>query len=147
MKQTSWKTSFKMGIISGAISFGVYLLLVLGTGTLTKWQTFFQPDFTLQKIGVLSWEYVAAAGVILASLVPVITLRYEKIKYMFLYIFVSLIGFVWLYGMLLAIWMMVNSAWCPFTTLDAIYDLTIVMPIGSAIGTVVAMGIHLLNKD
>ncbi len=147
MKQDSWKKSLKMGVLSGAISFGVYVLLVLTTGAVTQWQSFFGIDLTMQRIGMFSWEICAAIGVILASLVPVITLRYEKIKYIFLYIPISLLAFVWLYGVTLAIWLTINPAWCPFTTLDALSYLMIAIPIGSVIGTLVAMGIHLLNKD
>lgn len=147
MKQDSWKKSLKMGAIAGAISFGVYMLLVLGTGFLTQWQSFFGADLTMQRSDAYSWEICAAVGVILSSLVPVCTLRYEKIKYIFLYIPISLLAFVWLYGVILAAWLTINPAWCPFTTLDALSYLMIAIPIGSVIGTLVAMGIHLLNKD
>lgn len=147
MKQDSWKTSLKMGVIAGSISFGVYVFLVFGSGMLTGWQTFFGADFSVQKIGMYSWEIVAAVGVILASLVPAFTLRYEKVRYLFFYLLVSLVALIWLYGTMLAVWMMVNAAWCPFITLDALYYFTIAIPIGSIIGTIVAFVIHFLARD
>ena len=147
MKLDSWKKSIKIGVLAGAISFIVYALLVLGAGFLTGWQNFFVVDLPVQKIGKLSWELCAGVGVILASLVPVFTLRYEKVKYLFSYLIVSILALVWLYGMMLLVWMTVYPLWCPFVSLDAVYYLFFSIPIGSVVGTVVAIVLHVMNKD
>ena len=147
MKQTTIKKSILMGIMSGGVSFVVYVLLVLGAGVLTGWQPFFGADFTAQKIGGYSWEICAAVGVILFSLVPVFLLRYEKISQLIVYLFVSVLSVLWLYGIILWIWMLVNPAWCPFATLDALYYLMFSVSVGSVVGTVVSVVIHFMNKD
>ncbi|MBO5409300.1 MAG: hypothetical protein J6A61_07910 [Clostridia bacterium] len=147
MKQDSLKKSLLFGIMSGAISFLVYVLLVVGAGLLTGWQPFFGADFTLQKIGGYSWEICAAVGVILFSFVPVCTLRYEKVTNLLVYLLISLLSVLWLYGSMLGVWMLVNPSWCPFTTLDAICYLAFAVPVGSVVGTVVAVVIHIMSKD
>ncbi len=147
MKQTTFKKSIWMGLMSGGISFGIYVLLVLGAGILTGWQTFFGADLTAQKIGIYSWEICAAVGVILFSLVPVFLLRYEKISQLVVYLLVSVLSVLWLYGIILWIWMMINSGWCPFATLDALYYLMFSVSVGSVVGTVVSVVIHFMNKD
>ena len=144
MLQNSWKQSLKMGIISGAISFGVYILwflVLIGLGT--NWN-----GILLSETPTLfSWEIAAVAGLILISLVPVCTLRYEKIKFLFAYIPISLFTLFWLCGSALAIWFTISPGWCPFIGWDSLYFFIAILPVGSVVGTLVAMGIHLLNRD
>lgn len=148
MKRNSWKKSLWMGITAGAISYGLYLLMVYVSGALTGWQHFFQPDMSVKTYGTLRWETVAAAGVVLTSLVPVITLRYEKVKDLLLYLLVSLAVFVWLYGaVLLGFVILAPDFRCPFMAMDAIYDLIAVVPIGSMIGTLAAIVCRWLNRE
>lgn len=147
MKADSLKKSLLIGLAAGAISFAVYMLLVFGAGILTGWQPFFGADFSLQKIGGYSLEICSAVGVILFSLVPVCTLRYEKVSYLLWYLLVSVVTVVWLYGATLFVWLMVNPAWCPFVTLDALYYLVFTVPVGSVVGTVVAIVIHFMTKE
>ncbi len=136
-----------MGVISGAISYGCYLLWVLLIGFSTGWQSFFRDDLSVRSVGLLSWEVAAAIGVLESSLVPVCTLRYEKIKYLFAYVFVSLLSLVWLYGTTLAVWLTVYPSWCPLIGWDSLYYFMIVLPVGSVIGTMVAIGIHIFMKS
>lgn len=144
MIQDSWKKSLKMGAISGAISFLVYVLwflIFIGVGT--GWNGILMQNGTT----FFRWEIAAVAGLIFISLVPVCTLRYAKIKYLFIYIPVSLLALLWLGGSCLAIWLTISPGWCPFIGWDSLYFFISVLPIGSVVGTVVAMAIHLLNKD
>lgn len=148
MKLDSWKKSIIMGLIAGGISYILYVLLVVGSAWFTGWQMFFQSDFTAKTYGICRWETFAAVGVILFSLVPVFSLRYEKFKYVFLYLLISFLAVIWLFGTVLAGWfLIVPQVNCLFITLDAMYYLTIVLPIGSAIGTVVALVLRIMNKD
>ena len=148
MKQNSWKKSIQMGIIAGAVSCALYVLIVCLGGALTGWQQFFQSDMTVKTYGALRWETVAAGGVVCTSLVPVFTLRYEKVRYLFLYLLISILFMLWLYGVVLAVWFMAASELpCPFLSVDALYDLAVVLPIGSGIGTLVAIVFHCFNRD
>ncbi|MBQ7950919.1 MAG: hypothetical protein IJ278_04280 [Clostridia bacterium] len=147
LMQDSWKKSLKMGAVSGAISFGVYALWVVLIGIATGWQSFFGENLSVHRIGFLSWEMAAAAGVIGTSLVPVCTLRYERLKYLLAYIPISLLVYCWLYGAVLAVWITVYPAWCPLANWDSLYYFIIVLPVGSIVGTLVSFVIHFLNKD
>ena len=147
MIQDSWKKSLKMGVISGGISYGVYLLWGLLVGFATGWQTFFGENLSVHSIGFLSWEMVAAVALILVSLVPVCTLRYEKLKYLLVYLPISLLSFFWFWGVIFAVWFMVCPAWCPLISWDSLYYVAIILPIGSVVGTLVALVIHFLDKD
>ncbi len=158
MEMDSFKKSLKMGVLSGACSYALYAAFVLCIGFITKWQSFWVFDevtntVLLQPNGIISWEITIIVGLVLASFVPVVLMRYEKIKYAFSYVGISLVAFIWLFGATLSGYYMVGDMkntmlFCPFTTIDAFYYLIFVFLLGSAIGTVASFVINFIrNKD
>lgn len=148
MKLNSWKKSILIGILCGAISYALYMLLLFGVSYLNHWQSYWNYT-TLENAGkVLSWNMVVIIGVILSSLVPIICLRFEKIRFVFGYILCSLLAFLWLYGMTntvaVTFWQGVST---PLSSWDSLMYLLVVFPVGSVIGTIAAFALHLLNKD
>ncbi len=158
MEMNSFKRTLKMGILSGACSYLLYAAFVLCIGYITKWQSFWVIDevsqtVTLQPNGIISWEITIMIGLILASLVPVFLMRYEKVKCAVSYVVISLVAFVWLFGATLSGYYMIGDMkntvlFCPFTTIDAFYYLIFVFLLGSAIGTLASFVINFIrNKD
>ena len=147
-----------MGALSGLCTYLLYVIYVLVIGYLTKWETFWVLDgasgtVAFQPNGDISWEISVMIGLILASLVPVFLMRYEKIKYAFSYIGISFLAFIWLFGATLSAYYMIGDMkntvlFCPFSTIDAFYYLIFVFLLGSAIGTVASFVVNFMrNKD
>ncbi len=158
MEMDSMKKSLKMGFLSGLCTYLLYVMFVVAIGLVTKWNVFWVYDqvegtYVLQSNGVISWEITNAIGLILASLVPVVLLKYEEFKYALAYIGVSLVVFIWLFGTTLSAYFMIGDMtktvlYCPFSTFDAIYYLIFVFLLGSVIGTVVSFVLNFMrNKD
>ena len=158
MEMNNFKQSLKMGVFSGLATYLLYVIFVVAVGMMTKWQSFWALNeetmaLTLVPNGVISWEIVNVVGLILASLVPVFLMRYEKVKYAFSYIVISLLAFVWLFGATLGAYYMIGDMkntmlFCPFSTFDAFYYLIFVFLLGSAIGTMASFAINFMrNKD
>ena len=158
MEMDSNKKSLKMGALSGLCTYVLYIIFVVTVGSLTHWQSFWNLDpvtetFQLQTNGTISWEIVTVVGLILASLVPVILMKYEKIKYALIYIGISLLTCVWLYGSTLGAYYMIGdmtgtSVHCPFGPIDGFYFFVFVFLLGSAIGTIVSFVFNFMrNKD
>ena len=158
MEMDSFKKSLKMGVLSGVGTYLLYVIYVITIGYLTKWHTFWIFDeakgaFSFQPGGAISWEIAVFVGLILASLIPVFIMRYEKLKYAFSYIGVSLLICVWLYGTTLGAYYvigdMVSSAvHCPFGLVDGFYYFVFVFLLGSAVGTAASFIFNFMrNKD
>ena len=82
MEMDSNKKALKMGVISGICTYLLYIIFVVTVGTLTNWQSFWNMDpvtqtFQLQTNGNISWEIVTIIGLIVASLVPFILMKYS----------------------------------------------------------------------
>ena len=152
------KKSLKMGVVSGACTYLLYVIYVVTIGILTNWQNFWVFDgaaqtVTFQPHATISWEIVLVIGLILASLVPVFLMRYEKIKYAFSYIGISLVACVWLFGTTLGAYFMIGdmtktAVYCPFATVDGFYYFIFVFLLGSTIGTIASFVFNFMrNKD
>ena len=158
MEMDNIKKSLKMGVLSGACSYALYVVFVLCIGFITKWHSFWvitgeSAVLRFQPHNSISWEMTTIVGLVLASLVPVCMMRYEKIKYAFSYIGISLIACVWLYGTTLGAYYMIGDMMktvlnCPFATFDSIYYFVFVFLLGSVIGTVVSFIMNFMrNRD
>lgn len=156
MEMNNFKKSLKMGVLSGLGTYLLYVLFVVVIGMLTGWKAFWAFDeatgtYLRQVNGVISWEITNVIGLILASLVPVLMMRYEKMKYAFSYIGISLIACIWLYGTTLGAYFMIGDMMktvlhCPFATFDSVYYFIFVFLLGSAIGTVVSFVINAMRN-
>ena len=158
MELDSKKQVLKMGVLSGICTYLLYVIFVVVIGMMTKWQGFWEfneetKTLALVPNSVISWEMTNAIGLILASLVPVFLMRYEKIRYAFSFIGISLLVLIWLFGATLGAYYMIGDMkntmlFCPFSTFDAFYYLIFVFLLGSAIGTLVSFVVNLMrNKD
>lgn len=158
MEMDSFKKSLKMGLLSGACSYLLYVVFVLCIGYITKWHSFWvitgeSAVLRFQPHNIISWEISTIVGLVLASLVPVFLMRYEKVKYAFAYIGISLIACVWLYGTTLGAYYMIGDMMqtvlhCPFATFDSVYYFIFVFLLGSAIGTVASFVMNFMrNRD
>ena len=158
MELDSKKQVLKMGVLSGICTYLLYVIFVVVIGMMTKWQGFWEfneetKTLALVPNGVISWEMTNAIGLILASLVPVFLMRYEKIRYAFSFIGISLLVLIWLFGATLGAYYMIGDMkntmlFCPFSTFDAFYYLIFVFLLGSAIGTLVSFVVNFMrNKD
>lgn len=158
MEMDSNKKAVKMGALSGACTYLLYIIFVLTIGILTNWKSFWVYDEVTQAVvfqpnQTISWEIAVIIGLILASLVPVILMKCEKIKHALIYIGISLLAFVWLFGSTLGAFFMIGDmtntvVHCPFFTIDGIYYCIFVFLLGSAIGTVAAFVLNFMrSKD
>jgi len=158
MEMDSFKKSLKMGLISGVCTYALYVIFVVALGFLNNWQPFWAFDTIHQTVAfqpsaAISWEIALIVGIILASLVPVFLMRYEKIKYAFSYIGISFVAFIWLYFTTVGAYLVLsdmtkNAIFCPFTTVDAVYYLIFVFLLGSVIGTAASFVFNFMrNKD
>lgn len=158
MEMDSMKKSLKMGALSGVCTYLLYAIFIVAVGILTKWQNFWTVSeetkaVIFQSHGAISWEISNIVGLIFASLVPVFLMKYEKTKYAFSYIGVSLLVFIWLFGTVLGAYFVIGdmtktALFCPFATIDAFYYLIFVFLLGSAIGTVASFVLNYMrNKD
>lgn len=154
----NFKQSLKMGVFSGLATYLLYVVFVVVIGKMTGWKAFWVFDemsgtYIRQVNGIISWEITNVVGLVLASLVPVFLMRYEKIKYAFSFIGISLLAFIWFFGATLGAYYMISDVkntmlFCPFSTFDAFYYLIFVFLLGSAIGTLASFVINFMrNKD
>ena len=158
MEMDNCKKSLKTGVLSGACSYLLYVVFVLCIGYITKWHNFWvitgeSAVLRFQPHDIISWEISTIVGLVLASMVPVFLMRYEKLKYAFAYIGISLIACIWLYGTTLGAYYMIGDMMktvlnCPFATFDSIYYFVFVFLLGSAIGTVASFVLNFMrNRD
>lgn len=150
MKINSWKQALKSGILSGIILFVEYVAFVFIMSYLTDGQTFIKYDITIEKIGIIYFDFVTILGVILFSTVPVIILRYQKIKYIFLYVLSGTLVLIVLYclvwGILQLIYCILDDIiYCPLNTFDGVYY-AILLFRGSGMGVLLALIINLIKN-
>lgn len=150
MKINSWKQALKSGILSGIILFVIYVAFVFLVSYLIGGESFIKYDIIVENIGIISFDMVTIFGFVLFAIVPMIVLRYQKIKYVFLYIlsgdmlFILLYSIMW--GILLLVYYISNDIfYCPINTFDAIYY-AILLFRGSGIGVLLALIINLIKN-
>ena len=156
MEMNNMKQSLKMGALSGLVTYLLYVVFVVVIGMMTGWKAFWVFDeaantYIRQVNGVISWEITNILGLILASLVPVLMMRYEKFKFAFSYIGISFLLFIWLYGTTLGAYFMIGdmmktALYCPFATFDSVYYFIFVFVLGSAIGTLVSFVMNAIRN-
>ncbi len=130
--------------------FTVYITFVFLISYLTGGKTFIKYDIIVEKIGVISFNSVTIIGFVLSAVVPMITLRYQRIRYIFLYILSGIMLFVFLYclvwGVLFLIYHIFDDIfYCPLNTFDAIYYAMLTFR-GAGIGTLLALIINLIKN-
>lgn len=133
----SWKVSLKSALMQAFLSaffciIYTYIILILTGG-----EEFIDKADSYEKINGIQYDAVLLICGIMASLIPILLLRYNSIKYLLLFIPISILFYIVL--MLLCVFFFIDD------NFDLISYALSSVPIGSAVGTLVAIIFNLLK--
>lgn len=133
--KTCGKSALAQSILS-VIFCIVYTYIVL---ILTNGEEFVGKADTYEMINGIRYDFILIMCGVFAALIPIFLLRYDSLKYLFVYIPLS--GALYIFLMLLCILFVIDD------NFDLIFYALSSVPIGSAVGTLTAIVINLLiNK-
>lgn len=148
MRIDSWKKSVNYGLLYAVITFGVFTVFTCFVHyILLQGEEFIGKDETVYYIRGISFYTVNAVGVVLSMMVPILFLRYKSIKYLPLNLLVSSIFYCLLYIVFLCFGEIISFGLLyPLENFDTIIYAIIAFPIGSFIGSIIAIVINAVNK-
>lgn len=136
-KIISWKTSLKSALMQAFLSASfciiyTYIILIFTGGV-----EFIGKADSYEKINGIRYDVVLLICGMMASLIPILLLRYNSIKYILLFIPMSILFYIVL--MLLCVLFFIDD------NFDLINYALSSVPIGSAVGTLVAIIFNLVK--
>ncbi len=149
MKTVSWKAALKNGVVTGVISFAAFAIFTCFLNYfILDGITFYESANA--AINGISFTTVNIIYVVLSAIVPVIFLRYEKIKFLLLNSGIAFVVFEVL-ALLLTVLIMygivnIFGLYVQYTFEILSYALVMV-PVGSVLGTVIAIIINAILNE
>jgi len=141
-KIDSWSKASRIGILNSALTIFVCIVYTNIINLLTEGKVFVSKSETLDSINGISLVIVQVFAVILASLIPVIVVRYERKKYLFLYIpmvIVSYILMLILVYFIIVIFFSLGLGNIPINSFDFIMYAVFYFPQGMLFGTILVI--------
>ena len=139
VKIDSWKNANKSALIQAVLSALFCIIYTYVIMFLTGGEEFVGKHPTYEIVNGIRYDVVLVICGILSGVIPILLLRYEKSKFLTLYLPMSIIYYFVL--MLLCVFFVIDD------NFDLISYAIISVPIGSFIGTMIAMLINLYRRN
>ena len=149
MKIVSWKNSITVGLLNALITFTMLTVFVCFTHyVLLNGEEFIGKDKTVYIINGISFYSLSVIGVILSAFVPIIFLKFKSAKYLITYCICSSIIYVILYIIFVLFGEIISFGFLyPMENFDTIIYAAFIFPLGSAMGTVIAIIRHYIQEN
>ena len=149
MKIVSWKNSITVGLLNALITFTMLTVFVCFTHyVLLNGEEFIGKDKTVYIINGISFYSLIVIGVILSAFVPIIFLKFKSAKYLITYCICSSIIYVILYIIFVLFGEIISLGFLyPMENFDTIIYAAFIFPLGSAMGTVIAIIRHYIQEN
>ena len=139
IKIDSWKRANTSALVQVVVSVLVCILYHFIIFILTGGEEFVGKQPTKEVINGIRYDVVLIVSGVLAGIVPIVFLKYKNIKFLFLYIPLSILYYL----VIMFLFMCIIEDYNVFDLIN--YAITSI-PVGSLIGTVIAIFINYFNK-
>ena len=139
VKIDSWKNANKSALIQAVLSALFCIIYTYVIMFFTGGEEFVGKHPTYEIVNGIRYDVVLIICGILSGVIPILLLRYEKSKFLILYLPMSIIYYFVL--MLLCVFFVIDD------NFDLITYAIISVPIGSFIGTMIAILINLYRRN
>ena len=139
IKIDSWKKANNSALVQVVVSVLVCILYHFIIYILTGGEEFVGKQPTKEVINGIRYDVVLIVCGVLAGIIPIVSLKYKNIKFLFLYIPLSILYY-------LVIMFLVICIIEDYNVFDLINYVITSIPIGSLIGTVIAIIINTIKN-